>query len=65
MSFAWLLLSSPVKSIFVSALFDFSDSPNDTAPGSPTLFAVVLKRADIANVSGYLLCVLFCIHQSD
>ena len=37
------LLSLPHRFSSVSAVFDFSDSLNDTAPVSPILFTVVVK----------------------
>ena len=40
MSFVCLLLSSHIRSSFVSVVFDFSASLNDVAPLSPILFSV-------------------------
>ena len=42
----FFLLSSRLRSSFVSVVFDFNDSLNDVAPLSPMLLPVVVKRKE-------------------
>ena len=50
-------LSSPVRSSFVSVVFDFNDSLNDNAPVITISFPVNVKRKDKSE----LLMDVFCV----
>ena len=49
------LLCSPVRSSFVSVVFDFNASLNDVAPVSPILFSVGLLKTEEWIVDGFHL----------
>ena len=53
----FFLLCSPLRSSFVSVVFDFNDSLNDVAPVSPILSPVFAKR----NEKSALLMDVFCV----
>ena len=46
-------------------MFVFSDSLNDVAPVSPMMLTICEKRKKERIVDGCLLCVFFCLHDSD
>ena len=54
----FLVLCSPLRSSFVSVVFDFNASLNDVAPLSPMLFPVDLMRMEEWIVDGCHLCVV-------
>ena len=64
MSFACLLLSSPIRLSLVSVVFDFSASLNDVAPVYPILFPVDVMRNEKSELLTDAFCVssFFCLH---
>ena len=62
-----ILLCSPLRSSFVSVVFDFNASLIDVAPVSPMLFPVVLMRMEKEWIAdGCHFCVVsFCAHPTD
>ena len=65
MSF-WCFLSSPLKSSFVSVVFDFNASLNDVTPVSPMPLPVDEKIKDNSELLMDVLCVsFFCLHNSN
>ena len=50
----------------MSVVFDFNASLNDVAPVSPMLIAVDVIRTEKSELlMDALLCVFFCLHNSD
>ena len=56
-----LLLSSPLRSSFVSVVFDFNDSLNDVAPLSPMLLPVYENRK---KETSELLMDVICVSSA-
>ena len=54
-----LLLSSQLRSSFVSVVFDFNDSQNDFAPVSPMLLSICVKRNEKSNMWMLFVCLVF------
>ena len=52
------LLCSPLRSSFVSVVFDFNASLIDVAPVSPILFPVELKRMKGSGLLTDAICVV-------
>ena len=53
------LLSSPLRSSVLSAVFEFNASLNDVAPMSPILLSVILMRIGKSGLLIDAICVLF------
>ena len=62
-----ILLSSPLRSSFTSAVFDFNASLNDVAPVSPMLLPVDLMRIESYSQIDivFVCCIFLCVHDSD
>ena len=61
-----ILLSSPLRSSFTSAVFDFNASLNDFAPLSSIQFPVDLMRMEKSGLlTDAFVCCFFCAHNSD
>ena len=58
-----LILSSPLRSSFVSVVFDFNDSLNDVAPAFPILLPVDVKRKEKSELLMDVFCMssFFCL----
>ena len=52
---------SPPRLSFVSAVFDFNESLNDSAPVSPMLFPVDVKRMEKSELLMDFFCVFFLL----
>ena len=61
MPFVLLLLSSQLKSSFVSVVFDFNASLNDVAPLSPIQLTVYLMKIEKSGLLMDAICVLFLL----
>ena len=63
----FFLLSSLIRSSFVSVVFDFNDSLNDVAPVSPMSLSVDVKRNEKSELLMDAICVssFFCLHNTD
>ncbi len=60
------VLCSPLRSSFVSVVFDFNASLNDVAPVSPKWLTVDLKRNERGSLlKDALLSCFFCVNNSD
>ena len=57
----FLVLCSPLRSSFVSVVFDFNASLNDVAPLSPMLLSVELMRIEKELVAMDAICVLLLL----
>ena len=61
----FLVLCSPLRSSFVSVVFDFNASLNDVAPLSPILLSVLMRIETKWIVYGCHLCDGFCLYFLD
>ena len=63
----FFLLSSRLRSSFVSVVFNFSDSLNDVAPVSPISLTVDKKKNGKGDLLMDVFCVssFFCLHHPD
>ena len=61
-----LLLSSQLRSSFVSVVFDFNASLNDVAPVSPISLSVGVMKKEKSELLMDVFCVsFFCLHNTD
>ena len=61
----FFLLYSPLRLSFVSVVFDFNDSLNDSAPVYPIMLPVDVMRMENSELLMDVFCFLFCIHHPD
>ena len=58
-------LYSPLRSSFVSVVFDLNDSLNDSAPVYPIMLPVDVMIMEKSELLMDVFCFLFCIHHPD